>query len=300
MTLGKDAAASITLEKLIDLFFTVRCTPQNNKPSTIAEYHRLFKRHLAPLATSNLTDISHHRINRIIDDLAPTPMEANHAFVSFRMLFRFAQQRRLIDRNPLEGLSLPHVPRSRARFLSDAELRSVWLAAQQFPLPFRSIVALLITTGQRLSEVSGLRWDWIDDREMTITLPSMITKNSTMHTFPYGELSKAIIESTPRISDYLFPSINGTAAYVGHNKAKGRFDETCSLPHWTLHDVRRTFSTIHARIGTPPHVTEALLNHKTGTRSSIQRIYDRHTYLPEMKLALENYERYLAKLIQRE
>ena len=44
------------------------------------------------------------------------------------------------------------------------------------------------------------------------------------------------------------------------------------------------------------YISASLLNHKTGTRSSIQRIYDRHTYLPEMKLALENYERHLAKL----
>ena len=83
---------------------------------------------------------------------------------------------------------------------------------------------------------------------------------------------------------------------VGHNKAKGRFDDLCPLPHWTLHDLRRTFATIHARIGTPPHVTEALLNHKTGTRSPIQRIYDRHTYLPEMRTAMSNYDRYLPHL----
>ena len=118
-----------------------------------------------------------------------------------------------------------------------------------------------------------------------------------------------IIKRTPRISTYLFPSIDGTAAYVGHNKAKGRFADCCNtvwkkhpddtpIDHWTLHDLRRTFSTMHARIGTPPHVTEAMLNHKTGTRSPIQRIYDRHTYIPEMKVATAKYEAHLDTILQ--
>ena len=44
-------------------------------------------------------------------------------------------------------------------------------------------------------------------------------------------------------------------------------------------------------------MTEALLNHKTGTRSPIQRIYDRHTYLPAMRATMANYETYLNDLL---
>ena len=79
-----------------------------------------------------------------------------------------------------------------------------------------------------------------------------------------------------------------------HSQGKTELDKLLpNMPRWTLHDLRRTFSTMHARIGTPPHVTEALLNHKTGTRSPIQRIYDRHTYIPEMKVAIGNYDQTL-------
>lgn len=38
------------------------------------------------------------------------------------------------------------------------------------------------------------------------------------------------------------------------------------------------------------------LNHITGSRSQIQRIYDRHDRLPEMKQALELYEKHLAAI----
>lgn len=55
----------------------MRCTTQNNKPSTIAEYRRIFKRHLTPLLGVKLADFTHARINRVLDSLAPTPIEAN-------------------------------------------------------------------------------------------------------------------------------------------------------------------------------------------------------------------------------
>jgi integrase len=68
------------------------------------------------------------------------------------------------------------------------------------------------------------------------------------------------------------------------------------LPPWTLHDLRRTFSTNQARLGTPPDVTEAILNHKTGSRSPIQRIYDRYDRLEPMRRALFAYDAFLVAL----
>ena len=41
------------------------------------------------------------------------------------------------------------------------------------------------------------------------------------------------------------------------------------------------------RLGVPIDVTETILNHVSGSRSQIQRIYDRHDRLPEMRDALQ-------------
>ena len=68
------------------------------------------------------------------------------------------------------------------------------------------------------------------------------------------------------------------------------------MADYTLHDLRRTFATIHAKIGTPIHVTEKLLNHVTGTVSGVAAVYNRHTYLEEMKAAVTEYDKYIAKL----
>jgi hypothetical protein len=73
-------------------------------------------------------------------------------------------------------------------------------------------------------------------------------------------------------------------------------DEVVKIPHWTLHDLRRTYRTIHAQIGTPPHIAERLINH-VSHRSEVEKIYDQYTYLPEMRAACRAYEAHLQSVL---
>ena len=51
---------------------------------------------------------------------------------------------------------------------------------------------------------------------------------------------------------------------------------------------------MHARLGTPPHIIERLLNHITRTEiSPLAQIYNRYKYLPEMREAITAYEKHL-------
>src|SRR5216683_7730494 len=69
-----------------------------------------------------------------------------------------------------------------------------------------------------------------------------------------------------------------TAMHLRINVAEGR-----PLPHWTLHDLRRTFRTGLGRLGVQPHVAERCMGHVQG---GVERIYDRHKYQDEIKFAL--------------
>jgi hypothetical protein len=61
--------------------------------------------------------------------------------------------------------------------------------------------------------------------------------------------------------------------------------------------LRRTYSTIQARIGTPPHITERILNHQAGTLSPVARIYNRYSYFPEMREAMSKYENEVQRIM---
>jgi hypothetical protein len=54
-----------------------------------------------------------------------------------------------------------------------------------------------------------------------------------------------------------------------------------------LHDIRRTGATNLQALGIPIEVTEAVLNHISGTRAGIAGIYNRYKFEPEKRTALD-------------
>jgi len=52
-----------------------------------------------------------------------------------------------------------------------------------------------------------------------------------------------------------------------------------------------------AGLGIAPYVVDRILNHSTGKISGVARIYNRHEYLAERKIALEAWARHLEGLL---
>ena len=78
----------------------------------------------------------------------------------------------------------------------------------------------------------------------------------------------------------------------------GRDLEAVRAPeHWTFHDLRRTLATNLQKLGIRLEVTEAVLNHVSGSRAGIVGIYQRHEYATEKRAALEAWGRYLDALL---
>lgn len=187
--------------------------------------------------------------------------------------------------------------------LNDAELKLIYEQALIFRFPFGVIVRLLLLTGQRRSEIGLLRWEWIDDEKRTINLPADVTKNSRPHTLPYGPMVAEIFETIPRTDKYVFPAarehVKGKAVRTinGWSNSKSAFEKLTPIAPWTLHDLRRTFATNLAALGTPIHVTEKLLNHVSGTTGGLVAVYQRHAYADEMRGAISAWEKRLSEII---
>jgi integrase len=60
-----------------------------------------------------------------------------------------------------------------------------------------------------------------------------------------------------------------------------------ALVQWTVHDLRRTFATGLQRLGVRLEVTEATLNHISGTRDGIAGVYQLYDWAPEKRNALD-------------
>lgn len=265
---------------------------KRNRPRTFDEYNRLLHRHFS--FKGNLDAIDRHQLVQALDKLKATPSEQKHAFVAIRTMMNWCCKRGHIDASPVPPLTFKTVPRDRV--LTSDELRAVWLRADGYGYPFGSIVKLLILTGQRRSEVTNLRRSWLEDD--AITFPAEIIKNAREHTIPMGDMTKALITDLPERTDLLFPSrLNDETPFNGFSRAKRTFDRELDIEPYTLHDLRRTFSSIMAKLGTPIHVTEKILNHASGTISGVAAVYNRHSYQSEMREAFSAYESYLCDLI---
>ena len=293
-TLGKTRPRTINFQNAVDLYLAA--CEQKNRSRTVYDYKRLLERHFR-LGRTNLADITKHDISGRLNQLKGTPSEQNYAFVAARAFFRWAVQNDYLEHSPIEGLKMPARTSSRDRVLSNVELDAVYKHALAYSYPYGPIVALLALTGQRRGEIAALEWDWIDQNARTITLPDTLTKNLRTHTFPYGIAVESVLKNIPDTGKILFPArsrgIRRTdgACFNGWSKAKKLFDaELDTVGPYVLHDLRRTFSSNLAAFGTPIHVTEKLLNHATGTLSGVAAIYNRHSYMDEMRNAIEKYE----------
>lgn len=261
----------------------------------------------------------------VLDRLADRPASARLAHATLRKLFKWAEGRGDIDRSPLDGMPAPAPVAARDRVLSDRELSLVWRAAGALEYPFGPIVKLLILTGQRREEVSGLTWAEMDRKSATWTLPAARAKNDQAHLVPLAIDAVAICDvlapAPPRPADGvkwpstgLLFSTTGKTAVSGHSKAKARLDALITklgaadaeseghaiepLQPWRLHDLRRTLATGMQRLGVRFEVTEAILNHVSGAKSGVAGIYQRHDWKDEKRDALARWADHVAGLIK--
>ena len=295
-TLGIDTQRSITWKQARERF--LQDCERKNKPNTVTYYRKRLDTHFR-YGARNLADITKQDLLQKIRRIQTSQSEQHHAFVAARTLFNWAVREDYLPVNPLNGVRGFKPSSPRERVLTEPELKKLLVAAETAPYPFGRIIEVLLLTGLRRSEAAHLEWDFVDDTNSVLTLPVHLTKNGRTHIIPIGERLAAVLDRTPRLNQYLFPSSKDTGTvFNGWGKAKERFDaELQDVAPYTLHDLRRTFATTHAKIGTPIHVTEKLLNHVTGTISGVAAVYNRHTYLEEMRVAVTAYDKYLAKLL---
>ena len=80
------------------------------------------------------------------------------------------------------------------------------------------------------------------------------------------------------------------------SRAINRIQERVSIPHWTAHDLRRSFCTqLGETLHVDPVVIEKCLGHKM---PKIMATYNKNEMLPQRKYALTRWSDYLECLLQ--
>jgi integrase len=179
--------------------------------------------------------------------------------------------------------------RARSRTLSDDEIRALWPALDGQGT-FGAMLKVLLLTGQRRKEVAGMTCSEID-KDGIWEIPATRYKTKRPHAVPLSQAALALIQGQPVVNGFIFASSTGTALSA-FGQGKAAIDMAIALPHWTLHDLRRTARTLLARAGVRPDISERVLGHVI---AGVAGVYDRHDYEAEKRDALER----LAALVER-
>jgi integrase len=284
------ASAQLTFGSLIPRYLDAKAgelRPGTLKAVTRHLLHHWRGLHSRPVHTIERRDIAAVR-GRIATERGATA--ANRAKTSISSFFSWCMSEGLVDTNPSIGVRVIGGETARDRVLSDAEICSIWVACGDND--FGRIVRLLLLTGQRRSEIGDLLWREVDLENRKLTIAGARTKNGRPSIVPLSNLAISILEPLKSEGRHRVFGRDGASSVAWQNPklaldARVERMTGARLEPWKLHDLRRSAATILAKLATPPHVVERLLNHASGQIQGVSAVYNRYDYGSETRRAVE-------------
>lgn len=274
-------------------------------------------RHLkSQFGSRRIDELGRADIIAALDAIAPGKVGMRSSVFSYgRILWKWAFARELVDVIPFAALSAPAKPASRRRVLSDTELPIVWRASRKVDYPFGPAFRLLMLTGQRRSEVFGMRWEELDKANAVWTIPGDRTKNKEPHAVPLSDLVMqeigALLSQHGAVQPETWPraglvfTTNNRSPASGVSKAKARLDDAVTaaakedgivIESWRLHDLRRTAKTGMQALKVSSEISQRVLNH-ISSLDPMDRVYGLYDFLDEKREALDLWARHVSGLI---
>ncbi len=262
------------------------------------EDERIIKKELFPhWRQMHAKAIKRPDVFALLDPIAErAPIMSNRVLACARKVFSFGVVRGLIETNPCHLVPAPAKEQQRNRVLSEQEIREVWRDLDVERLLVSSALRLRLLTSQRGGEVLTLRWQDLNFETAWWTIPSERSKNGLPHRVPLSAQSLRILEELRRESSdpiWVFPSPRGSAPMGDVHRAVYRVKDRTGVD-FVGHDLRRTAASFMTSMGIPRAVVAKILNH---VESGVTAVYDRHSYDPEKRKALELWGRELERIV---
>jgi integrase len=246
-------------------------------------------------------EVSRAEVADLLDKVAiRAPVLANRLQNTISSVFSWALSEGLVTANPVTGLRKRTQETAKERVLSDPEIQSFWKAAGEASPAYRDTLRLILLTGQRPGECAGIRAQEVDLEAGLWTIPASRTKNKIEHAIPLvgqaldivsrlaeGKRAGSLIV-TPRGKELTSQNL----AKAMEALREGVFAETV-----TPHDLRRTAATILGRLDIDQMLIGRVLNHASTTKATVTgSVYDRHSYIPQKRRALEALDAEIARI----
>lgn len=217
-----------------------------------------------------------------------------------KRMFDYALTCGLIRANPVMALPMRHVYRAAARdrALTPDEIRQFLRAMQtsnirrQFKIAFQ----LLLMTLVRKSELMLAQWKDVHVDKGEWHIPVENSKTGKPHIVYLSTQAQTLFKELKPLasrSDWVLPG-RGTLAKPFANNALNQALKVSlqgqEIPAFTIHDLRRTASTLLHEQGWPSDVVEKALNHTIG---GVRGVYNRAEYAEQRREMLQAWADYI-------
>lgn len=206
----------------------------------------------------------------------------------------------LIQTNPVMALPMRHVYRAAARdrALTPDEIRQFLRAMQtsnirrQFKIAFQLILMTLV----RKSELMLAQWKDVHLDEGEWHIPVENSKTGKPHIVYLSTQAQTLFKELKPLasrSDWVLPGRGTLAKPFASNALNQALKVSLQgqeIPAFTIHDLRRTASTLLHEQGWPSDVVEKALNHTIG---GVRGVYNRAEYAEQRRKMLQAWSDYI-------
>ena len=262
---------------------------------------KLDKDILPALGDIPVAEVRRADIKALFLDRAETkPVAANRMLALIRVVLNYAIDEELIEANPAARIKLRReIPRD--RYLSEVEIKGFWNGLDNTAMDpqIASMLKLLLVTGQRRSEVVGMKWSEIDMQKATWEIPAGRAKAGRPHRVPLPPLALDLI-GEPHGGEYVFSNGAGEPFATGSvSLAMLREREALGLTERaTVHDLRRSMATHLGDLGIDRLVIGKILNHSEAGVTG--RVYDLGAYAEPKRLAMAAWSNKIMEIVSGE
>lgn len=303
--LAKVAAADSTLVKDFAERFFREIQAKDRKDNTIPRRY-LDKDILPFIGEKPMRDVTTEDVRSIIWRKKDHGFDAAAGQIrgTLKRLCDYAVTCGLLNTNPVMALPMRHVfkAKSRDRALSPEEIRDFLKAALESNIrrQFKIGLHLILLTMVRKSELLLARWADVHLDEGEWHIPAENSKTGKPHIVYLSRQAVELFRELHSLaggSELVMPGRGSLTKPFAHNAINTALKTALQgqeVPAFTVHDLRRTGSTLLHENGWPSDVVEKALNHTIG---GVRGVYNRAEYADQRREMLQFWADFIEKLL---
>lgn len=239
---------------------------------TLEEYTRIFRLYVNPvLGHKKVNAVTHSDISKLHADMSDKKRAANHTLAVLNNFFNWCARanHRPKNTNPCEGLT-KYKENKRQRFLTLDEFTRLGAALDDAAavgdhngIYGVAAIRLLVFTGCRKSEITTLKWDYVDFQRSRLFLPKSKTGEKTVL---LNEAAIAVLKSVPRQlkCEYVFPAqTDQTIPFPTLQRFWQAVRDNAGLPDVTIHAFRHTYVSTGLENDIPITKVQQIVGHSS-------------------------------------